>query len=90
MKKEHYEHLEKLFLQLVSKIRCQFSHAEYEEVLEYFNAGEYGLALKTCIAIYRDERIIMPLDVRRLCEQLALKMGLNPSELLSKKVTFGD
>lgn len=90
MKKEHYEQLERLFLQLVPRIKLQFSQAEYEEVLEYFNAGEYGFALKTCIAIYRDEKIMMPLDVKSLCEQLALKMEYNPNELFSKNIIFGN
>lgn len=54
-----------------------FSKSEANEVQEFIDAGEYGLALNTLIGIVDEESKLIPQKVMGLAKDAAVAMGLD-------------
>jgi len=72
-----YKVVENLLLRLLSILVGVFSESEANEVTEFINAGEYGLALDTLIDIIDEESKSVPQEVVELAKQTAIAMNLD-------------
>jgi hypothetical protein len=61
-------------------IASELSESEKEEIKEFVDHGEYGLALSTTIAIYREENKRPSEMVYDLVRQIATEMGADEKE----------
>lgn len=60
----------------VAKEEAAFSDAHLDEVREFINVSEYGLALQTFVDIIKEEKLTLTSNVRRSCMEVASLMGL--------------
>lgn len=67
-----YKLIENLLVRLLSLLVCVFSDSEANEVQEFIDAGEYGLALDTLIDIIDEESKSISQEVVSLAKQLRL------------------
>lgn len=72
-----YKFIEKLLLRMLSLLVGVFSKSEADEVQEFIDAGEYGLALETLIDIIHEESKSIPQEVVELAKQTAVTMELD-------------
>jgi len=72
-----YKVVENLLLRILSILVGVFSESEANEVTEFINAGEYGLALDTLIDIIDEESKSVPQEVVELAKQTAIAMNLD-------------
>jgi hypothetical protein len=79
-----FAEIESLFSNLLIEANEILSTAECAEIQEYIDVGEYGLALRTTIAIYVEERKIATSAIRDLIKKLAKLMDINPEALINR------
>lgn len=75
--------IELLFTDLLTQSESALSVAERDEIKEYFDVGEYGLALRTSIAIFREEKKVATTNERLLLLRLAEAMSIDHKTLLN-------
>lgn len=75
-----YEIVESLLTRLLGALRGVFSNSEIAEVSDFFDVGEYGLALDTAVDIFVEEGKVATDDVIVLVEELATAMELSAVE----------
>jgi hypothetical protein len=73
----NHDHIENLFKQLFYQISNIFSSEELNEVNEFLDVGEYGLALETLIDIVVEEKKEISEKACVLIEELAVVMKIN-------------
>lgn len=73
--------IESLFADLLAQPMTALSNSELEEIREYVDVGEYGLALRTAAAIFREEKQPATPRERELIQRLAIEMSLDPNVL---------
>jgi hypothetical protein len=64
----------------IFSIARELTASEKEEIKEFVDHGEYGLALSTIVAIYRDENKKPSEVVYDLVRQIATEMGAHEGE----------
>jgi hypothetical protein len=69
-----------LFNRLFLALDDVFSGSEIAEVREFFDVGEYGLALETVIDIFAEEKKVVPGDVIAPVDALVFAMELPAAE----------
>lgn len=83
-----YKFIENLLVQLLSLLVGVFSDSEANEVQEFIDAGEYGLALDTLIDIIDEESKSIPQEVVSLAKQVAVAMELDSSAVEERLSSF--
>lgn len=82
--KLNFDEVELLLSKLLETAASILSESECAEVQDFIDAGEYGLALKTAVAIFAEEKKIPSADVVALIERLADLMSLDSLQLLQR------
>lgn len=77
-----FENVELLFKQLIAASERSLSDAERDEIVEFVDVGEYGVALRTAVGIYVEEKNIPSMNEIELINRLALAMLMDPSTML--------
>ena len=77
---QDFSTVESLFNRIFVALHDVFSASEMAEVREFFDAGEYGLALDTVIDIFVEGRKTAKNDVIALTEALAVALELPAAE----------
>lgn len=80
----NFDKIEELFLDLIAEASKMLTDSECSEIQEYIDVGEYGLALRTAVAIYVEERKIASAEALALIAQLALEMSKDPQPMLDR------
>ncbi|QNM98710.1 hypothetical protein [Chitinimonas koreensis] len=60
------------------------SESERGGIQDYIDVGEYGLALKTAVAIYTEEEKEAPLEVVNMVVNLARLISIDPEPFLKR------
>lgn len=78
-----YATLESNLRKAVDRVRQGFAPAQTEEVLDFLDAGEYGLAFESLIFYLVDENVPVSVDLCALLQGAAhrMKYGDNLSEM---------
>lgn len=79
-----YEETESLFQDLMEAVKLELSESECTEIQEYIDVGEYGLALRTTVAIYAEETKATSNAVKELICRLANAMNIDPAQLIDR------
>ena len=77
----YFTQIEALFASLLSDAELELKAKDREEVKEFLDHGEYGIALETIAAAYAEEKKIPTDRIGRLIEALATAMSMNPALL---------
>lgn len=77
MTNNQYERIERLLTDLLNLVNDDFSTAELQEVQDFIDVNEYGIALQTFVAIVLDRNIKIPEHAVVLCEKLAEDMSFS-------------
>lgn len=80
----NFKMIELLFAELLSASQGVLSAPECEEVQEFIDVGEYGIALQTAAAIYVEEAKVPTADAVLLMERLAISMSRDPAPMLAR------
>jgi hypothetical protein len=83
-----FSKLDALFDQ-VYDIATELSADEKNEVREFVDHGEYGLAFSTLVAIYREESKSTSEHIFAIVEEIAKEMGATEDEYASLRPTEG-
>lgn len=83
----NFDEIEKMFVGLLALSGTKLSQSEQEEIREFINVGEYGLALETAVDIFIEEGKKPPDEVVSLIKKLAVAMGMDPNSLKLNKLT---
>jgi len=76
MANPNYDAIERIFTDLLGSISTEFSEEELQEIREFLDATEYGLALQTFIDVVVEEQKRIPHHAVSLCEELARLMDI--------------
>ena len=79
-----FEEIELLFHGLMESAKSELSESECTEIQEYIDVGEYGLALRTAVAIYAEENKVASIAVRDFIRRLASAMNIDVDQLLGR------
>lgn len=79
-----FQYIEKLFLQLLALLKFVFSDSESNEIKEFIDVGEYGLALQTLVDIIEEEDKQIQIGVQELVLELASAMSLDEETFKGK------
>jgi hypothetical protein len=85
MHTNHFASLEKGLNGILESLEGDLSPAEQKEVQDFVDAGEYGVALETLVAIFAEENKKIGRVLERQIQELAAAMRLSivvPPELL--------
>ena len=85
----HFQNIEDKLLSLIASVNSEFSKDENQEVYEFIDAGEYGLALEALVEIIIEENKKIAQPSMTLILELADLMELNRlafSEKLSSRL----
>lgn len=82
----NYQVIETNFYELIHSLNKKFTPEEVNEVLEFINYGEYGLALDTVVDIITEENKEIDSQSFNLLVQLSNLMSLD-TDLIIKKLT---
>jgi len=80
----NYENIKLLFADFLAQSTTELSDSERAEIREYVDVGEYGIALRTAIGIFCEERKSVTASERSLLSQLAVAMSIDPEPLLRR------
>lgn len=72
----NYELIEKLLDRLLILLKNTINDTECNEVQEFIDVGEYGLALETLIAILIEESKVVSVEVLGLLKESAIAMSI--------------
>ena len=79
-----FDEIESMFLSLTDAAKSVLSKSECAEIQEYIDVGEYGIALRTAVAIYAEENKVASVETRILIGRLAEAMKIDPNQLLDR------
>lgn len=79
-----FDEIELLFVKLMDATRSILSESECAEIQDYVDVGEYGLALRTAVAIFAEENKEASIEVRITIANLAKAMKVNSNQLLDR------
>ena len=79
-----YKRIERMLLELLDALRVVFGQSEREEVEEFIDAGEYGIALETLVDIVCEEDKAIGADAVEIVRDVAVIMGLNGKDFEDK------
>lgn len=79
-----YQKTEEFLIQLLGELQKIFSASERNEVQEFIDVGEYGLALETLVDIVTEENKRIPEKTLLLVCKLADMMQLDKSRFKEK------
>jgi hypothetical protein len=80
----NFKQLELLFSELLGPAESRLSKSEREEIREFVDVGEYGIALRTAVGIFYEEKKV-PTELEKvLLRQLAEGMLIEPEALLRR------
>jgi hypothetical protein len=79
-----FEMIESMFLELLATSTSELSESERQEVRDFIDVGEYGLALETAADIFAEEKKTPSAAAISLMKELALAMSMNPESLLDR------
>jgi len=77
MNKDQYRRIESLFSELIESVSDVFSEPEKNEVQEYIDVSEYGLALETFAGVVDEENKKISERSDSLVEALATEMNMD-------------
>jgi hypothetical protein len=77
MTNRDYQCIEESLLRVISLLSVVFTDSERNEVQEFIDVGEYGLALETLVDIVLEENKQIPGKVLMLVDELADVMKLD-------------
>ncbi|MFT7879339.1 MAG: MafI family immunity protein [Sulfurimonas sp.] len=77
MRNNNYTEIEKLLMDLLNLLTDIFNEDEIQEVKEFIDVGEYGLALDTLIDIIVEEKKQVSENVLEIIYKLARIMSLD-------------
>ena len=80
----NYKNLENLLVRLLALLSEIFSNTEVQEVQEFIDVGEYGLALETLVDIVDEESKQITSEVLILVKELAEAMEMDDKVLVGK------
>lgn len=80
----NYQGIEVSLLQLIKLLGGIFSQSEIQEVQDFVDAGEYGLALETLVDIVDEEDKKISNEIVASILQLADKMSMDREALFEK------
>ncbi len=83
-----YKLIENRLLLVLSLLVDVFSESEVNEVQEFIDVGEYGLALETLIDIINEESKTIPQAVVSLAGETAVAMGWDSSDVKERLLEF--
>ena len=78
----NFDEIEALFTDLLTLSESALSDTERDEIQEFFDVGEYGLALRTAVAIFREEKKHATSTERHIFLRLAKLMSIDPDALM--------
>lgn len=71
-----FPEIERRLIAALDVLKGEFTAAERQEVLEFIDVGEYGVALETLAAIAVEEKKRLPKAVFDVIRDLAAQMGV--------------
>ena len=80
----NYKNLENLLVRLLALLSEKFSNTEVQEVQEFIDVGEYGLALETLVDIVDEGSKQITSEVLILVKELAEAMEMDDKVLVGK------
>jgi type IV pilus biogenesis protein CpaD/CtpE len=80
---QNFNEIEALFTELLAQRESALSAAERDEIQEFFDVGEYGLALRTAVAIFREEKKLATATERQIFIRLAKAMSIDSDSMLT-------
>lgn len=81
---QNYNELDSMFETFLVQPGSALSDLERNEIREYVDVGEYGLALRTVVAIFDEEQKIPTNEERSLINRLAIAMSIDADPLLQR------
>ncbi len=78
----NFDEVEALFAELFAQSESALCASERDEILEFFDVGEYGLALRTAVAIFREEKKLATAKERQIFLRLAKAMSIDSDTLM--------
>ena len=79
-----FQGIEDLFSQLIISLKEIFSQSEIQEVQDFIDAGEYGLALETLVDVIDEEDKKVSNEILASIQKLTSEMLMNQEALLGK------
>ena len=79
-----FQGIEDLFLELMNSLSGIFSQLEIQEVQDFVDVGEYGLALETLVDVINEEDKRISDEILAPIQKLASEMLINQEVLLGK------
>lgn len=79
-----FQYIEQLLQKLLMLLKAVFSESEQNEVQEFIDVGEYGLALETLVDIIDEEDKLVEHDVLKLVLEVASAMSLDKEVVIGK------
>jgi hypothetical protein len=76
----NFTKIENLFTEILSEVNTEFSQDEIQEISEYLDHGEYGLALDVIVAIIVEEKKELSKTVALLIKKLMEEMSIEISQ----------
>ncbi len=76
--------IDSAFYELLEQKDSALSRSELDEVREYVDVGEYGIALRTYAAIFDEEKKMATVRERDLVRWLGVAMSIDPLPLLAR------
>ena len=77
----YFTQIEALFASLLRDAELDLNARDREQVKEFLDHEEYGIALETIIAAYAEEKKVPTDRIGGLIEALATAMSMNPALL---------
>ena len=79
-----FKEIDSVFYELLDQKDSTLSRSELDEVRQYVDVGEYGIALRTYAAIFDEEKKVATSRERDLVQWLAIAMSIDPLPLLTR------
>lgn len=79
-----FQYIEQLLQKLLMLLKAVFSESEQNEVQEFIDVGEYGLALETLVDIIDEEDKLVEHGVLKLVLEVASAMSLDKEVVIGK------
>lgn len=81
--KNRYKEIESSIYCLIGNSAPLFHESEFQEIVEYIEVGEYGLALETYIDICIEEQKKIPFELIEKCVEIARMMEMSIQDKIS-------
>jgi hypothetical protein len=77
-----FAQVELLFDEFLAQNGSALTESERQEIKEYVDFGEYGIALRFAVAIFREEKKVATANEWSLIQRLAQAMSIDSATLL--------